>query len=83
MIIYWTQNPKISKDWLRDGFKWKNQGGRKPLPQDSPLVLKSYYHIIDKTGKITNDFVKNVYILYGSESELPVLIQYSMLEPLL
>ncbi|CAF1046822.1 unnamed protein product [Brachionus calyciflorus] len=46
------------------------------LPPDSPLVLKSSYHLIDKTGKIINEFVKNVYIIHGLESESPVFIHY-------
>ncbi|CAF0872845.1 unnamed protein product [Brachionus calyciflorus] len=67
-----------SKVWFPniDSMVEKIIGGRKALPPDSPIVLKSYYHVIDKNSTIRNDFVKNVYILFGSKTEIPVLIHY-------
>ncbi|RNA32259.1 hypothetical protein BpHYR1_036947 [Brachionus plicatilis] len=73
VVFYWSDQPEKYKDWLSDGFKWRNQGGKKPFPVDKPVLFKSYYHIFDK-GIINKNIIKDVYTLI--DKPMPVLIHY-------
>ena len=75
VYIYFQEDSTKYQDWKVDGYQWKNNGNKKPTPRSEPVLFKSYYHIVDKFGKVSKEFTKSVYQLI--KQPMPLLIHYS------
>ncbi|CAF0750695.1 unnamed protein product [Brachionus calyciflorus] len=77
MHIFSKNNQKLKTE---EAFKILMEFDSESVPSNEfiykPNSPKSYYHVIDKNGTIRNDFVKNVFILFGSKTTIPVFIPY-------
>jgi hypothetical protein len=48
VYIFFSNNPDDQSDWRVDNFQWRNQGANKLTPINNPVLIKSYWHVIDR-----------------------------------
>ena len=53
---------------------WRNMGNKKKVPYNDPVMLKTYFSVIDKTGAVCKDFRKEIYQLI--DTPMPVFVHY-------
>lgn len=78
IYLFYTENINKTEDYKVDGYKWRNNGAKKPVPLNKPLFYKTYYYVKKNNNELSKDFQKHVY--EPLETGLPKLIHYMGVE---
>ena len=43
VFMFYQTDIKLKEDYIVDGFKWKNDGNKKAIPVNEPVIFVTYY----------------------------------------
>jgi hypothetical protein len=70
LYFFYTKDTKRFNDYSTDDYSWVNDGGKKKLPVNNPIVYKSYYKIKDfnNPSKGLPTFQRNIFQLISNDN---------------